>query len=97
MVTSPGFLDGHRRLGHMPILIIVGIIPEIFGKDGLFAGSPIELKIITRRQSTSSIPPIALCSAGMPTTTSGVAGLAMFIIGILIWIQRSYNTKLVDV
>src|SRR5690606_21047730 len=41
------FLDGiGNALGYGLILIIVGVIREIFGKGTLFAGSGIELKII---------------------------------------------------
>ena len=101
MANKPwrSFLDGiGKGLGYGAILIIVGIIREIFGKGSLFAGSPIELKIIGPSADYF-----------IDTTTSTLFGwyannnlmvlpaAAMFIIGILIWIQRSYNTKLVDV
>ncbi|MCB0586173.1 MAG: NADH:ubiquinone reductase (Na(+)-transporting) subunit D, partial [Phaeodactylibacter sp.] len=49
MANKPwrSFLDGiGNGLGYGAILIIVGIIREIFGKGSLFAGSPIEMKII---------------------------------------------------
>jgi len=101
MANKPwrSFLDGiGNGLGYGAILVIVGIIREIFGKGSLFAGSPIELKIIGPSADYF-----------IDTTTSSLFGwyannnlmvlpaAAMFIIGILIWIQRSYNTKLVDV
>ncbi len=101
MANKPwrSFLDGiGNGLGYGAILIIVGIIREIFGKGSLFAGSPIELKLIGPSADYF-----------INTTTSTLFGwyannnlmvlpaAAMFIIGVLIWIQRSYNTKLVDV
>jgi len=101
MANKPwrSFLDGiGNGLGYGAILIMVGIVREIFGKGSLFAGSPIEMKII------GSSP-----AYWVDTTTSTWFGwyannnlmvlpaAAMFIIGIMIWIQRSYNTKLVDV
>ena len=101
MANKPwrSFLDGiGNGLGYGAILIIVGVIREVFGKGSLFAGSPIEMKII------------GATSEYMINTTDSVMfgwysnnnlmvlpAAAMFIIGILIWIQRSYNTKLVDV
>ncbi len=101
MANKPwrSFLDGvGNGLGYGAILIVVGLIREIFGKGSLFAGSPIEMKII------------GSTSAYMINTTENwwfawytnnnlmvLPAAAMFIIGILIWVQRSYNTKLVDV
>ena len=101
MANKPwrSFLDGiGNGLGYGAILIAVGIVRELFGKGSLFAGSPIEMKIIG-----------ASPDYWIDTTTSTLFGwyannnlmvlpaAAMFIIGIMIWIQRSYNTKLVDV
>ncbi len=93
------FLDGiGNGLGYGAILIIVGIIREIFGKGSLFAGSPVELKLIGPSADHF-----------INTTDSWMFGwyannnlmvlpaAAMFVIGILIWVQRSYNRKLVDI
>ncbi|GJM35252.1 MAG: Na(+)-translocating NADH-quinone reductase subunit D [Saprospiraceae bacterium] len=101
MANKPwrSFIDGiGNGLGYGVILIMVGIVREIFGKGSLFAGSPIELKII------------GATDAYMIDTTQSVLfgwyannnlmvlpAAAMFLIGIFIWIQRSYNQKLVDV
>ncbi|PSR12517.1 MAG: NADH:ubiquinone reductase (Na(+)-transporting) subunit D [Bacteroidetes bacterium] len=101
MANKPwrSFLDGlGNGIGYGAILVMVGVVREIFGKGTLFAGSPIELKFIGNT------------SAYMINTTDSVLfgwyannnlmvlpAAAMFIIGIMIWIQRSYNTKLVDV
>lgn len=101
MANKPwrSFLDGvGNGLGYGVILIAVGVIREIFGKGSLFAGSPIEWKIIGPTAEYM-----------INTTTSTMFGwyannnlmvlpaAAMFIIGIMIWIQRSYNKKLVDI
>ena len=101
MANKPwrSFLDGiGNGLGYGAILIIVGVIREVFGKGSLFAGSPIELKIIGPSMdyfinTTDSV----LFGWYTNNNLMVLPAAAMFIIGILIWIQRSYNTKLVDV
>ena len=94
MANKPwrSFLDGiGNGLGYGAILIIVGVIREVFGKGTLFAGSPIELKLIGETGHLINI-------AGYQNNNLMVLpAAAMFIIGILIWIQRSYNAKLVDI
>lgn len=101
MANKPwrSFLDGiGNGLGYGAILIIVAIIRELFGKGSLFAGSPIEIKIIgptadyliNTTQST-------LFGWYTNNNLMVLPAVAMFIIGILIWIQRSRNTKLIDV
>jgi Na+-transporting NADH:ubiquinone oxidoreductase subunit D len=101
MANKPwrSFLDGiGNGLGYGVILIAVAVVREIFGKGTLFAGSPIEWKIIG--PTTEFM---------IDTTTSTLFGwytnnnlmvlpaAAMFVIGIIIWVQRSYNKKLVDI
>ena len=101
MANKPwrSFLDGiGNGLGYGAILVIVALVRELFGKGSLFAGSPVEMKIIG-----------ATSEFWINTTTNGwfswysnnnlmvLPAAAMFIIGILIWIQRSYNSKLVDI
>lgn len=101
MANKPwrSFLDGiGNGLGYGAILIIVGALREIFGKGSLFAGSPIEMKII----GPSPDYWIDTVNNGWFSWYANnnlmvLPAAAMFIIGILIWIQRSYNTKLVDV
>ena len=101
MANKPwrSFLDGiGNGLGYGAILIIVGVIREIFGKGSLFAGSPIELKIIGPTadyfvNTTESV----MFGWYANNNLMVLPAAAMFIIGVLIWIQRSYNTKLVDV
>ena len=97
------FLDGiGNGLGYGAILIIVAFFRELFGKGALFAGSPIEMKIIgagegywinTLADSGFS----SLFSWYLPNNLMVTSAAAMFIIAILIWVQRSINSKLVDI
>jgi Na+-transporting NADH:ubiquinone oxidoreductase subunit D len=101
MANKPwrSFLDGlGNGLGYGAILIMVGVVRELFGKGSLFAGSPIELKIIG--------PSVEYFVNTETSTMFGwyannnlmvLPAAAMFIIGIMIWIQRSFNKKLVDI
>jgi len=80
----PAFLDGiGNGLGYGAILIIVAVFREFFG-----AGTILGWQLI----------PDAAYSAGY--VNNGVMltpAAAMFMIGIIIWVQRSRNTKLVDI
>ena len=93
------FLDGiGNALGYGLILVIVGVIREIFGKGTLFAGSGIELKIIGATpdfmiDTTSS----ALFGWYAPNNLMVLPAAALFIIGILIWLQRTWRPNLVDI
>jgi Na+-transporting NADH:ubiquinone oxidoreductase subunit D len=101
MANKPwqSILDGiGNGLGYGAILIIVAFFRELFGKGSLFAGSPLEMKIIG---------PTA--DYWINTTESAMFGwytnnnlmvlsvAAMFIIAVLIWIQRARNPELVDI
>ena len=101
MANKPwrSFLDGiGNGLGYGAILLVVAFFRELFGKGTLFAGTPLEMAIIG---------PSA--DYWIDTASSGMFGwymnnnmfvfppAAMFIIGVYIWIQRSYNKKLVDI
>ncbi len=101
MANKPwqSFLDGlGNAFGYGAILIIVAIFREVFGKGTLLAGTPLEMMII----GPSS-------DYWIDTTTSAMFGwymnnnlfvfppAAMFIIGVLIWVQRAWNKKLIDV
>ncbi|MEM6722573.1 MAG: NADH:ubiquinone reductase (Na(+)-transporting) subunit D [Bacteroidota bacterium] len=106
MANKPwqSFLDGiGNGLGYGAILIGVALIREIFGKGSLFAGSPIELKLIG---NTPEYFIDTVSGPGWMTWTFGwyennglmvLPAAAMFIIGIFIWIQRARNPKLVDI
>jgi Na+-transporting NADH:ubiquinone oxidoreductase subunit D len=105
MANKPwrSFVDGiGNGIGYGAILIAVGVIREVFGKGSLFAGSPIEMKLIG---NNASYMINTMAESGIGTWFSWYANnnlmvlpaAAMFIIGVMIWIQRSYNTKLVDI
>jgi Na+-transporting NADH:ubiquinone oxidoreductase subunit D len=101
MANKPwrSFLDGiGNGLGYGAILLIIGVIREVFGKGTLFAGTGIELKIIGPNadfliNTTESV----LFGWYTNNNLMVLPAAAMFIIGILIWIQRSINPKLVDI
>lgn len=108
MANKPwrSFVDGiGNGIGYGAILIAVGVVREIFGKGTLFAGSPIEMKLIGANAGKVEYLINTAAESGIGSwfgwyTNNNLMVLpaaAMFIIGIMIWIQRSYNTKLVDV
>jgi Na+-transporting NADH:ubiquinone oxidoreductase subunit D len=101
MANKPwrSFLDGiGNGLGYGAILIMVGVVRELFGKGSLFAGSPIELKLIGASSEYFINTTENVWFAWYANNNLMVLpAAAMFIIGIMIWIQRSYNTKLVDI
>ncbi|MCP3929661.1 MAG: NADH:ubiquinone reductase (Na(+)-transporting) subunit D [Bacteroidetes bacterium] len=101
MANKPwrSFLDGlGNGLGYGAILIIVGVVRELFGKGSLFAGSPIEMKIIGPTvEYWINTSESALFGWYANNNLMVLPAAAMFVIAILIWIQRSYNTKLVDI
>lgn len=101
MANKPwrSFLDGiGNGLGYGAILIMVGIFRELFGKGSLFAGSPIEMKIIGASDAYMiDTTQSALFGWYANNNLMVLPAAAMFLIGIFIWIQRSYNNKLVDV
>lgn len=80
----PSVLDGvGNGIGYGAILIVVAFFRELFGSGTLFGFQIIPEFMYTHGYVNNGI---MLTSAA-----------AMFIIGILIWIQRSVNSKLVDV
>ncbi|MGH1434453.1 MAG: NADH:ubiquinone reductase (Na(+)-transporting) subunit D [Lewinella sp.] len=108
MANKPwrSFVDGiGNGVGYGAILIAVGVVREIFGKGTLFAGSPIEMKLIGANAGKVEYMINTAAESGLGSWFGWYANnnlmvlpaAAMFIIGIMIWIQRSYNTKLVDV
>ena len=103
MANKPwrSFLDGiGNGLGYGAILIIVAFFRELLGKGTLFAGTPIAMNIIGPRSAEAYYWLDTNAEWLSWYSNNNIAVLpaaAMFIIGILIWIQRSYNTKLVDV
>lgn len=108
MANKPwrSFLDGiGNGAGYGLILIAVGVVRELFGKGSLFAGSPIALNIIGPSSDTTQYWINTAAESGFGTFFGWYANnnlmvlpaAAMFVIAVFIWIQRSYNTKLVDV
>ena len=93
------FLDGiGNSIGYGVILIIVSFFRELFGRGTLMAGSPIEIRIIG-----------AGSDFWIDTTTNAYFGwyvnnnlmvmpaAALFLVGLIIWYQRSRNPKLIDI
>jgi Na+-transporting NADH:ubiquinone oxidoreductase subunit D len=101
MANKPwrSFIDGiGNGLGYGLILLIVAAAREVFGK-GTFAG----LKLIGATpdyfiDTTNSVW-LGIDWFGWYANNNLMVlpAAAMFVVGILIWIQRSYNTKLVDI
>ncbi len=82
------FLDGiGNGIGYGIILIIVGGLRELFGSGTLLGYT------ILNVEEGSFLANIGYQHNGIMATPAA----AMFIIGVLIWIQRSRNTKLVDI
>ncbi len=109
MANNPwrSFLDGiGNGLGYGGILILVALVRELFGKGSLFAGSPVPLYIIGPSNETTSYLIDTTSASGigawfgswyMNNNLLVLSSSAMFIIGIMIWIQRSRNRKLIDI
>jgi len=93
------FLDGlGNGIGYGAILVAVGLVRELFGKGSLFAGSPIEMKLIgNTAEYMINTETSSLFGWYANNNLMVLPAAAMFIIGVFIWIQRSYNTKLVDI
>ncbi len=96
MANNPwrSFLDGiGNGLGYGGILIIVAILRELFGK-GSFAG----IKLIgPSSEYALNTADSALLGWYAPNNLFVFPPAAMFIIAVLIWIQRSYRKNLVDI
>jgi Na+-transporting NADH:ubiquinone oxidoreductase subunit D len=106
MANKPwrSFLDGiGNGLGYGLILVVVGAIREIFGKGSLFAGSGIAMNIIGAGPQywidTATTGQWGNTFFGWYANNNlmVMSVAAMFIIAVLIWIQRSRNPKLVDI
>lgn len=94
------FLDGvGNGLGYGLILIGVAVIRELFGKGSLFAGSPIELKIIGASPDywINTLADGSWFSWYANNNLFVLPPAAMFIIAIFIWIHRSWKPHLVDI
>ena len=102
MANKPwrSFLDGiGNGLGYGLILIAVAFFLELFGKGSLFAGSPIEMKIIgpSADYMINTLADGSWFGWYANNNLMVLPAAAMFLIGIFIWVQRSMNPKLVDI
>ena len=100
------FLDGiGNGLGYGLILVAVGFVRELFGKGSLFAGSGIAMNIIGPSSDTTKYWINTAAESGVGSFFGWYANnnlmvlpaAAMFVIAVFIWLQRSFNTKLVDI
>ncbi len=93
------FLDGiGNGLGYGVILIIVSFFRELFGKGSLFAGSPLEMKIIgPTADFFINTSDSALFGWYTNNNLMVLPASAMFILATVIWIQRTSNRKLIDI
>lgn len=88
------FLDGiGNGLGYGIILVMVAVFRELFGK-----GSLMDFKIIgPTSEYVLNTMEISWLSWYAPNNLAILSPAAMFIIAIIIWVQRSRNPKLVDI
>ncbi len=103
MANKPwrSLIDGiGNGIGYGVILIAVAMVREVFGK-GTFLG----FGLIGAGNDQTSYLINTAAESGIGTWFSWYANnnlmvlpaAAMFIIGVMIWIQRSYNEKLIDI
>lgn len=99
MANKPwrSFIDGiGNGLGYAGVLILVAVIREFFGKGSL-AG----IKLFGPGEAFGvygiNTEEWWLFSGYSLNNLMVLPAAAMFVIGVLIWVQRSYNPKLVDV
>ncbi len=79
----PSFLDGiGNGVGYAMILIVVGFIRELFG-----SGSLLGFKVIPESFYKAGYADNGMMI--MPT-------MALILVGVIIWIQRSYNKELIE-
>ncbi|WP_235296716.1 NADH:ubiquinone reductase (Na(+)-transporting) subunit D [Portibacter marinus] len=96
MANNPyrSFLDGlGNGFGYGVILIVIAAIRELFGK-----GSLLNFQIIGPGPNyVLDTEAIAFLGWYQPNNLMVLFPSAMFVIGVLIWIQRAWNKKLVDI
>ena len=101
MANKPwkSFLDGiGNGLGYGAILVLVAVIREIFGKGSLFAGSALEMKMIgASAEYWIDTTQSTFFGWYAPNNLMVLSPAALLIIGIMIWVQRGRNTKLIDI
>ncbi len=90
MANGPwrSILDGiGNGLGYGLILLVVATIREIFGSGKLLGGTPLEFQVI---------PNFVYSWGYVNNGLMVLAPAAFFIVGLLIWLQRSLTPKLVE-
>lgn len=96
MANKPwkSFLDGvGNGLGYAVILIIVATARELFGK-----GSLLDFKIIgPTSEYVLNTTNISMLHWYTGNNLMILSPAAMFVVAIIIWVQRNYNKKLVDI
>jgi Na+-transporting NADH:ubiquinone oxidoreductase subunit D len=105
MANKPwrSFVDGlGNGLGYGAILVVIGLIREVFGKGTLFASSPIAMEMIGPGENywiNTAATEGWETMFGWYTNNNLMVmpAAAMFVIAIIIWIQRARNPKLVDI
>lgn len=101
MANTPwkSFLDGiGNSLGYGVILVIISFFREIFGKGTLMAGSPLEVKLIGKSSEfLINTADTSWLSWYSNNNLMVLPVAAMFILAIIIWIQRSVNRKLINI
>jgi len=101
MANKPwrSFLDGiGNGLGYGAILVMVAVIREIFGKGSLFAGSALEMKMIgASAEYWIDTTQSTFFGWYAPNNLMVLSPAALLIMGVMIWVQRSRNTKLIDI
>ena len=98
------FVDGiGNGLGYGLILVIVAVARELFGKGSLFAGSPFGGFMLIGPSEEYLINTVGDGFGGAffgwyaNNNLMVLPASALFVIGIFIWLQRSWNRKLVDI
>lgn len=101
MANSPwkSFLDGiGNSLGYAVILVVISFLRELLGKGSLMAGSPLEVKIIGNNAAyLINTTEVTWMNWYTSNNLMSLPVAAMFILGIIIWIQRSVNRKLINI
>jgi Na+-transporting NADH:ubiquinone oxidoreductase subunit D len=101
MANSPwkSFLDGiGNSLGYAIILVVISFLRELLGKGTLMAGSPLEVKLIGNNAAyLINTTEITWMNWYTSNNLMSLPVAAMFILGIIIWIQRSVNRKLINI
>lgn len=96
MANKPwqSLMDGiGNGLGYGAILLIVAFFREVFGKGSLLGWKIIGPTSEFAINTTES----ALFGWYTSNNLMVLSASAMFVIGVVIWIQRAYNPKLVDI